>query len=425
MPTVSLAEWNQYISNQSNAHLLQTGQWGELKAGFGWKPVRLINEKVAVQILFRKLPFGLTIGYIPKLAIGVQQVADSQRVWGEIDLVCKKNRAIFLKLEPDTWEDENPIKITNYPFLITSPHNIQPPRTIIIDIKGNEEEILARMKQKTRYNIRLAEKKGVTVRIWDDLESFHKMMLVTGGRDGFGVHSLEYYKRAYDLLYPKGMCEILVAEYEGNPLAALFVACNGNRAYYLYGASTDEERNRMPTYLLQWEAMKWAKARGCEEYDLWGVPDEDEETLEANFESRSCGCSLPKAGAVSAGVDPAAERSTAGVGVTKATTAAMISAGQNKCFIGCVAFIVSPLRESSSAGPPHGSRGPRQPRTARTICLQRILLNLVRFIRFSSEGFTRTPPHCAPNLAPALCGTLSAGLQVRKDWMVYIQREPA
>ena len=88
---------------------------------------------------------------------------------------------------------------------------------------------------------------------------------------------------------PKDLCEILVAEYEGKPLAALFVARNGNRAYYLYGASTNEERNRMPTYLLQWEAMKWAKARGCEEYDLWGVPDEDEETLEAEFQSRHDG----------------------------------------------------------------------------------------------------------------------------------------
>jgi lipid II:glycine glycyltransferase (peptidoglycan interpeptide bridge formation enzyme) len=115
------------------------------------------------------------------------------------------------------------------------------------------------------------------------------MMLTTGGRDGFGVHSLEYYQRAYDLLHPKGECEILVAEYEGKPLAALFVACHGNRAYYLYGASTDEERNRMPAYLLQWEAMKWAKARECKEYDLWGVPDEEEATLEANFEKRQDG----------------------------------------------------------------------------------------------------------------------------------------
>jgi lipid II:glycine glycyltransferase (peptidoglycan interpeptide bridge formation enzyme) len=145
------------------------------------------------------------------------------------------------------------------------------------------------MKQKTRYNIRLAGKKGVTVRPWDDLSAFHDMMLVTGDRDGFGVHSEKYYRRAYELLHAKGMCEILLAEYEGKHLAALFVARHGNRAYYLYGASTDEERNRMPTYLLQWEAMRWAKARGCEEYDLWGVPDEDEETLETNFESRHDG----------------------------------------------------------------------------------------------------------------------------------------
>jgi len=172
---------------------------------------------------------------------------------------------------------------------ITSKHNIQPPRTIIIDTKGNPDLILNRMKQKTRYNTRLAEKKDVTIRAWDDIDSFHKMMLVTGGRDGFGIHSLEYYKRAYELLHPKGLGEILVAEHEGKPLAALFVARNGQRAYYLYGASTDEERNRMPTYLLQWEAMKWAKTRGCKEYDLWGVPDEDAATLEANFERRHDG----------------------------------------------------------------------------------------------------------------------------------------
>lgn len=277
---VSLSDWNHFIlSHHPNAHLLQTGEWGELKRGFGWEPVRIVSGDNGVQILFRRLPLGFTIGYIPKANVAAS-------LWNEIDSVCKQNRAIFLKLEPDQWEGTQPI--TNYQLLL-SPHNIQPPRTLIVDLRGSEEEILARMKQKTRYNIRLAEKKGVTVRAWDDLAAFHKMMLLTGGRDGFGVHSLEYYRRAYELLYPKDMCELLVAEYEGKPLAALFVARHGNRACYLYGASTDEERNRMPTYLLQWEAMKWAKARGCEEYDLWGVPDEDEATLEANFESRRDG----------------------------------------------------------------------------------------------------------------------------------------
>ncbi|HLO18471.1 MAG TPA: peptidoglycan bridge formation glycyltransferase FemA/FemB family protein [Anaerolineales bacterium] len=291
MPIVSLAEWNQYLQSHPNAHLLQTGEWGELKAAFGWKPVRLVRGEVGAQILFRKLPLGFTLGYVPKLAISLQQSSLGDQLWHEIDSICKQNHAIFLKLEPDAWESNQPndnSRVTNYGLRI-SPHNIQPPRTIIVDLKGSEEEILARMKQKTRYNIRLAEKKGVTVRLWDDLESFHKMLFQTGGRDGFGVHSLEYYQRAYKLLHPKQMGELLLAEYEGKPLAALFVARNGNRAYYLYGASTDEERNRMPTYLLQWEAMKWAKVHGCEEYDLWGVPDEDEATLEANFEKRSDG----------------------------------------------------------------------------------------------------------------------------------------
>ncbi len=283
---VSLTDWNQFLAQHPNAHLLQTGEWGELKSAFGWKPVRVISGNIGVQILFRRLPLGFTVGYIPKSVISDQSVSD--QFWKEVDDVCRRHRAIFLKLELDLWDSSFIIHNAKRSFII-SKHNIQPPRTIIIDIKDSEEAILARMKPKTRYNIRLAEKKGVTVRTSNDIESFHKMMTVTSGRDGFGIHSLEYYKRAYELLQPKDLGEILVAEYEGKSLAALFVARNGNRAYYLYGASTDEERNRMPTYLLQWEAMKWAKARGCEEYDLWGVPDEDEATLEANFETRHDG----------------------------------------------------------------------------------------------------------------------------------------
>lgn len=287
---VSLTDWNHFLSQHPNAHLLQTGEWGELKSAFGWKPIRVVCGTLGAQILFRKLPLGLSIAYIPKGPVFHPLVSGiNELLWTEIDDVCREHNAIFCKLEIDSWYREDWILASSEARWTTSQHNIQPPRTILVDIKDTEEQILARMKQKTRYNIRLAEKKGVTVHTWDDIESFHKMMLLTGGRDRFGVHSLKYYKRAYELLHPKGMCEILVAEYDNKLLAALFVARNGNRAYYLYGASTDEERNRMPTYLLQWEAMKWAKARGCEEYDLWGVPDEDEATLEANFESRHDG----------------------------------------------------------------------------------------------------------------------------------------
>jgi len=307
MPIVSLTDWNQFLSTHPNTHLLQTGEWGELKSAFEWKPVRIISEDAGAQVLFRNLPLGFTLAYLPKgplVSKGKEWRTEDgtqykiRDIWSEIELECRKRHAVFCKVEFDAWheiEDDfffdqaTLLYLFHQLHLRESPHNIQPPRTIIVDVRGSEEEILAKMKQKTRYNIRLAEKKGVTVRAWNDIESFHKMMLHTGGRDGFGIHSLEYYQRAYELLHPKKLGEILVAEYEGKPLAALFVARNGTRAYYLYGASTDEERNRMPTYLLQWEATKWAKARGCEEYDLWGVPDEDEATLEANFETRHDG----------------------------------------------------------------------------------------------------------------------------------------
>ncbi|MBI3153287.1 MAG: peptidoglycan bridge formation glycyltransferase FemA/FemB family protein, partial [Chloroflexi bacterium] len=268
MTEVTLAEWNQFLTKFPNTHLLQMGEWGELKKDFGWKPVRIVSGASGVQILFRKLPLGFTIGYIPKPVMSNE--LQSNKFWHEIDVVCKKNKTIFLKVEPDTWDEDFQLVSRSLP-LVTSPHNIQPPRTIILGITKSEEEILAAMKQKTRYNIRLAEKKGVTVRAWDDVSTFHEMMTVTGGRDGFGVHSKKYYQRAYDLFHPKGTCELLLAEYEGKPLASLMVFANGKRAWYVYGASNNEERNRMPTYLLQWEAIRWAKARGCEEYDLWGV----------------------------------------------------------------------------------------------------------------------------------------------------------
>lgn len=281
MPEVDFSTWKQFLAKYPDVHVLQTAEWGELKAGFGWETVRIVSGEAGVQVLFRKLPLGFTIAYIPK------PLADFEPLMPEIDALCRRKRAIFLKIEPDIWEGEP----SNFKLLsaTVSPHNIQPPRTIVIPLAGSEDDLLNRMKQKCRYNVRLAEKKGVTVRAWDDLDGFHRLMQVTGGRDGFGVHSLAYYKKAYELFHPAGLAELLLAEFEGQPLAALMIFAVGKRSWYLYGASNDEQRNRMPTYLLQWEAMRWARTHACAEYDLWGVPDEDEATLEAQFESRHDG----------------------------------------------------------------------------------------------------------------------------------------
>src|SRR5215211_7948095 len=107
MPVVSLAEWNQYLQNHPKVHLLQTAEWGELKSAFGWKPVRIVNGDSGVQILFRRLPLGFTIGYIPK-------ANPDESLWKEIDSLCNQNRAIFLKLEPNTWTVNS--RITHLPI---------------------------------------------------------------------------------------------------------------------------------------------------------------------------------------------------------------------------------------------------------------------------------------------------------------------
>src|SRR3989304_2522316 len=104
MPIVSFVEWNRFLQKHPNAHLLQTGEWGELKSGFGWEPVRIVNGEEGVQILFRKLPLGFTIGYIPKPVISNQSI--SEQFWEEIDEMCRRHRAIFLNLEPDSWNFE-------------------------------------------------------------------------------------------------------------------------------------------------------------------------------------------------------------------------------------------------------------------------------------------------------------------------------
>jgi lipid II:glycine glycyltransferase (peptidoglycan interpeptide bridge formation enzyme) len=159
----------------------------------------------------------------------------------------------------------------------------------VINLEGDEAEILGRMKQKTRYNIHLAQKRGVKVAPSDDIELFHRLALETGERDGFGVHSLEYYRRTMALFTPSESCRLLMAEVDGDVVAGLIAFRRGARAWYFYGVSSARHREHMPTYLLQWEAIRWARSCGCREYDLWGVPDAGEAELEAQFTTRSDG----------------------------------------------------------------------------------------------------------------------------------------
>ncbi len=285
MTLLNTEQWDEFLERYPNAHILQTSAWGAFKSRYGWQALNFANADAGAQVLLRKLPLGLTIAYIPKGPLG-----DNWRtLLPEIAEECRKRSTIAIYVEPDAWQEQAANAAEALPGYALSDISIQPRRTITISLEGTEEDWLARMKQKTRYNIRLAEKKEVQIGWSNDLDTFNQLMQTTGARDEFGVHPASYYRQVYDLFHPSGACELFMATYQGQALAAIMAFKRGKRAWYFYGASNDQERNRMPTYLLQWQAMRWAAQAGCNEYDLWGVPDADEEELETQFTQRSDG----------------------------------------------------------------------------------------------------------------------------------------
>lgn len=285
--------WDERIAATPGGHLLQSWAWGELKGRFGWRAERIGVGPASAQILYRPLPGGVgSIAYVPKGPLLDWDNGHALRdLTAAIRPLVRRQRSICLKIEPDLEDGVEQAERLRAAGFRLSMQPIQPRRTIMVDLDAEPEEILARMKQKTRYNIRLAGRKGVTVRPGDqeDLPAFYRLMENTGQRDRFAIHSQAYYEAAHCLFVPAGRGRLLLAEYEGRLLAGLVVVALGDTACYLYGASADEGRDLMPAYLLQWEAMMWAKARGCHTYDLWGVPDEDESTLEAEFAQRGDG----------------------------------------------------------------------------------------------------------------------------------------
>ncbi len=272
--------WHEFLNQFPSSHLLQTWEWGELKSKFGWRPLRVSIARVGAQILLRRVPLLGYIAYIPKGPVGdVINPESMDTFFTKLQPMMEEERAIFLKIEPDTQEFRLPRGF------MPSSQTIQPRQTIIIDLTPLPDEILARMKSKTRYNIGLAERKGITEREGEakDLAGFYKLMQVTAQRDDFGVHSHTYYETAYELFAAQNLVHLPLAYYEGKLLAGVMVFAWGRRAYYLYGASSDEHRNLMPNYLVQWRAMEWARNRGCTSYDLWGIPDIPISQLEAEL----------------------------------------------------------------------------------------------------------------------------------------------
>ncbi len=298
--SINSAAWESFVVEHPRAHVLQQAAWGDLKTAFGWSAERVAlpegDQVVAgAQLLFRPLPFRLgTMAYLPMGGF-VSRDDLWQPLWSAIDGCARRHRAAFLKWEPGIYHrlqgegSELPPDFARMGFR-PSLQTIQPPNTILIDISGSEDEILARMNQGTRRKIRQSLKNDLHYYEGTraDVGKFNGMMQTTGARNAFGVHQPAYYEHAYELFVPQHAALIL-AEHEGEALAGIMVFALGKTAWYLYGASSSEKRNLMAAYGVQWKAIQWAKARGCTVYDLWGIPDADEATLEAQFENRSGG----------------------------------------------------------------------------------------------------------------------------------------
>ena len=287
MDELNNQDWTHFLKQFPNVHLLQTTPWGEVKEEFGWRVSRVSVGQIGAQILFKPLVLGFSWAYIAKGPVG----KPDEGFWSLIADICKKHRAVFLKIEPDLEQERQNPQIQFFPINSAqkSIHTIQPRRTLIVNLEGSEEDILLRMKQKTRYNIRLSERKGVMVHSSEDVDRFFELLQITGQRDAFGIHSKEYYTKVFNAFVAKKLGKLLFAVYEGILLSAAMIFFHGKRSWYFYGASSNQHRNLMAPYAIQWEAIRWAKSKGCNQYDLWGVPDVDYDNLEAEFTDRSDG----------------------------------------------------------------------------------------------------------------------------------------
>lgn len=289
--------WNDVIKELGNVHILQTWEWAQFKTTYGWKPLPQVwynSQKrpiAAAMVLKREVRGSLSMMYVPR---GPLLGADSPDLFGQaiVDLrqLARREGSIFIKIDPEIVTgtgvpgSEDDLALPANELLIQkmigsgwhpSQEQVQFRNTVLLDLAGDEDGWLSRMKQKARYNIRLAQKKGVQIHTGapGDLPRLYRMYAETSIRDGFVIRSEEYYLRLWKMFLEKGLAELLIAEVDGEAVAGLLLFFFGDRAWYLFGMSTQAHRDKMPNYLLQWEAMRHAKARGCLIYDLWGAPD--------------------------------------------------------------------------------------------------------------------------------------------------------
>lgn len=275
--------WNDFVAQTPHAHFQQSWEWGDLAPELGGTPLRLAAVRGdrlagAMQLFVNPLgPTGKTHLYVPRgpavceprLDV-IGPLADAARLAGA------ERDAVGIRIEPNAPAgDERWTSVLSALGLRETWPPSQPRSSWVLDLRPDPETLLKNMKQKTRYNIRLAGKKGVTVREGTDADmgSFYRLFQATAQRDDFFIHDQTLYERMYALFRRAGLFRMLLAEYQGELIAAVTLVRFGETCWYLQGASSNEHRNLMAPYLLQWEAIQWARDEGCTLYDFRAVPD--------------------------------------------------------------------------------------------------------------------------------------------------------
>ena len=287
--------FNHFVEKHPQGHFLQLWEWGTVKEGMGWEYLPLVVEedgeiKASLLILKRRLPIpGIkkSIFYAPRgPVVDLEDEELCQVLMGSTRRIAKAHGAIFLKIDPAVPVDDQRFRqiLINCGFKLNETgldfEGVQPKFVFRLNIIPSEIALLSEMHQKWRYNIKLAGRKGVTVREAqgkEDLQVFYTILLETARRDKFLVRGYEYFEWIWDYMVTKNYAQIFLAEYDGRVISGTLAFILGSKAWYLYGASSNADRNVMPNYLIQWEMIKWARNNGCTLYDFRGVSGDIDE----------------------------------------------------------------------------------------------------------------------------------------------------
>ena len=249
--------------NKTASHPLQSWEWGDFRKTWGNQLVRFSFG----QVTLHRIPFTPF-----KIGALIKGPAPTKTMIDELKKLAKKEKVIFVKLEPNVLKNEKAIKLLKDSGAVPG-RRLFTPTTFLIDLTKSEDELLAGFHSKTRYNIRLAQKQGVTVEEDNSDIAFEKYLSLTeetAKRQGFYAHSKKYHRLMWEQLKPAGIAHLLVAKYKGEIITAWILFVWRDFLYYPYGASTDKYKNVMSNNLMMWEAIRFGKSLGLTTFDLWG-----------------------------------------------------------------------------------------------------------------------------------------------------------